>query len=273
MPNPPHSSGSAVAIGRRAFLTSISNRFAASPSLLRFHRSVALQGGNAMKLPRRTFLHLAAGAAALPAAPRVASAQAYPARPVHLMVGFAAGGTTDLGARLMGQWLSERLGQQFVIENRTGRRDQYRHRSRRARARGRLHAASGHGVERDQRHALRQARFQLHPRHRAGRGRHALPAGHAGESIVPSEDRSRVHQLCKVQSRQDQLRIGRHRHVDPCRQRTVQDDDRDRNDPCALSRWRARDDRSHGWTGPGGVQPACRSRCSTSERASCARWR
>jgi tripartite-type tricarboxylate transporter receptor subunit TctC len=73
-----------------------------------------------MKLPRRTFLQLAAGAVALPAASRFARAQAYPARPVRLVVGFAPGGTTDLGARLMGQWLSERLGQQFVIENRTG---------------------------------------------------------------------------------------------------------------------------------------------------------
>jgi tripartite-type tricarboxylate transporter receptor subunit TctC len=73
-----------------------------------------------MKLPRRTFLHLAAGAAVLPAATRFVRAQAYPARPVRLMVGFAPGGTTDLGARLMGQWLSDRLGQQFIIENRTG---------------------------------------------------------------------------------------------------------------------------------------------------------
>jgi len=73
-----------------------------------------------MKLPRRTFLHLAAGAAVLPATTRFVRAQAYPARPVRLMVGFAPGGTTDLGARLMGQWLSDRLGQQFIIENRTG---------------------------------------------------------------------------------------------------------------------------------------------------------
>ena len=73
-----------------------------------------------MKLPRRTFLHLAAGAAALPVVPRFAEAQAYPARPVHLIVGFAPGGSTDILARLMGQWLSERLGQQFVIENRAG---------------------------------------------------------------------------------------------------------------------------------------------------------
>src|SRR5262249_14239720 len=76
--------------------------------------------GNAMKLRRRNFLHLAAGAAALPAVSRVTWAQAYPSRPVRIIVGFAAGGATDILARLLGQVLSERLGQQFVIENRTG---------------------------------------------------------------------------------------------------------------------------------------------------------
>jgi tripartite-type tricarboxylate transporter receptor subunit TctC len=73
-----------------------------------------------MKLSRLQFLRLAAGAAALPAVSYVARAQAYPTRPVRILVGFAAGGTGDILARLMGQWLSERLGQQFVIENRTG---------------------------------------------------------------------------------------------------------------------------------------------------------
>jgi len=73
-----------------------------------------------MKLPRRNFLHLAAGAAALPAMPRIAWAQAYPTRPVHLIEGFGAGGATDIVARLTGQALSERLGQSFVVENRAG---------------------------------------------------------------------------------------------------------------------------------------------------------
>jgi tripartite-type tricarboxylate transporter receptor subunit TctC len=73
-----------------------------------------------MKLPRRNFLHLAAGAAALPAVSRIARAQAYPTKPVHLIVPFGPAGATDITARLIGQWLSERLGQQFVIENRPG---------------------------------------------------------------------------------------------------------------------------------------------------------
>jgi tripartite-type tricarboxylate transporter receptor subunit TctC len=73
-----------------------------------------------MKLPRRAFLRLAAGAASLPAARRIARAQAYPTRPVRLIVGFAAGGGADIMARLIGQWLSERMGGSFVVENRTG---------------------------------------------------------------------------------------------------------------------------------------------------------
>jgi tripartite-type tricarboxylate transporter receptor subunit TctC len=73
-----------------------------------------------MKLPRRTFLHLAAGAAALPVISGVAQAQAYPARPVRVIVGFTPGSGPDIIARLIGQWLSERLGQQFLVENRPG---------------------------------------------------------------------------------------------------------------------------------------------------------
>src|SRR6202795_3358818 len=73
-----------------------------------------------MKFPRRRFLHLAVGAVALPTVSRIARAQTYPARPVRLVVGYAAGGGTDITARLIAQWLSERLGQQFVVENRAG---------------------------------------------------------------------------------------------------------------------------------------------------------
>ena len=73
-----------------------------------------------MNLPRRSFLHLAAGAAALPAVSRIAWAQAYPSRPIRCIVGYAAGGGTDIFVRLLGQSLSERLGQPFVIENRAG---------------------------------------------------------------------------------------------------------------------------------------------------------
>src|SRR5262252_216042 len=73
-----------------------------------------------MKLPRRQCLHLAAGAAALPSVSRLAWAKASPSRPVRLVVPFGSAGATDITARLVGQWLSERLGQQFIIENRPG---------------------------------------------------------------------------------------------------------------------------------------------------------
>src|SRR6516165_1582452 len=73
-----------------------------------------------MKLPRRKFLHLAAGAATLPAVSRIAWAQAYPSRPVRMIVGYPPGGTADVVARLISQQLSERLGQPFVVENRAG---------------------------------------------------------------------------------------------------------------------------------------------------------
>src|SRR5262249_25546090 len=73
-----------------------------------------------LKLSRREFLHLIAGAAALPVVSRTVNAQGYPTRPVRIVVGYAAGGGTDITARLIGQWLSERLNQQFVIENRAG---------------------------------------------------------------------------------------------------------------------------------------------------------
>jgi tripartite-type tricarboxylate transporter receptor subunit TctC len=82
--------------------------------------NAAIKGEEAMKLARRKFLHLSAGTVALPALSRVATAQAYPTRPVRLIVGFGPGGAADIVARLIGQWLSERLGRPFIIEDRPG---------------------------------------------------------------------------------------------------------------------------------------------------------
>ena len=97
-----------------------------------------------MKLPhRRNFLHLAAGAASMPAMSQVAWAQAYPSRPVRIIVAAAAGGSNDILARLVGQSLSERLGQPFVVENRPGGGWQYRHQVSRACASRRLYASCG----------------------------------------------------------------------------------------------------------------------------------
>src|SRR5262249_959293 len=84
-------------------------------------RVAGISERDAMKLPhRRQFLHLAAGAAALPAVSRIARAQAYPTRPVRLIIGIVPGSGPDIVGRLLGQWLSDRLGQPFVIENRPG---------------------------------------------------------------------------------------------------------------------------------------------------------
>src|SRR5262249_40408640 len=81
----------------------------------------------AMKLPRRQFLHLTAGAAALPTVARIACAQAYPTRPVRMIVPFPPAGSSDILARLIGPWLSHRLGQAFCYREPAGRRNQYRH--------------------------------------------------------------------------------------------------------------------------------------------------
>src|SRR5277367_5531038 len=80
-------------------------------------RGIRSRQGHLMKYPRRQFLHLAAGAAALGAMPRVASAQAYPSRPVTMIVPFAPGGSTDVAARIVGEHMSRTLGQQVIVEN------------------------------------------------------------------------------------------------------------------------------------------------------------
>jgi tripartite-type tricarboxylate transporter receptor subunit TctC len=114
-----------------------------------------------MKLPRRTFLHLAAGAAALPAVLRIAGAQAYPTRPVRWVVGTVAGSSPDTFARLIGQWQSDRLSRPFVIENRPGAGTNI--------ATELVARAPPDGytllfiTSANSRDALRQAEFQFHP--------------------------------------------------------------------------------------------------------------
>ena len=107
-----------------------------------------------MKLPRRNFLRLAAGAAALPAMSRIAWAQAYPSRPVRIIVGFAPGGPVDIIARLISQWLSERLAQQFIVENRPGAGSNIGTEAVVRAPRRRVHTPSHHVDERDQHDAL-----------------------------------------------------------------------------------------------------------------------
>jgi hypothetical protein len=88
--------------------------------LLMVGKGAQVRGASPMKLPRRKFLHLTAGTAALSVGTRFAWAQTYPSRPVRIVVGFPPGTSSDITARLIGQWLSERLGQQFIVENRPG---------------------------------------------------------------------------------------------------------------------------------------------------------
>ena len=117
-----------------------------------------------MKLPhRRQFLHLAAGAAALPAVSRITWAQTYPTRPVRLIAGFPPGGVVDMYARLISQSLSERLGQQFVVENRAGAGGNLAVEATIKAAPRWLHAAHDRFQQRLERDALRQSQFQFHP--------------------------------------------------------------------------------------------------------------
>src|SRR6516164_5290927 len=140
------------------------------------------RGGTGMKLPRRRFLYLAAAAVALAALPRTANAEAYPLRPVRIIVGFAPGGGTDIMARLIGSGLSSRLGQQVVVENRPGAGTNIATDGGRACARRRLYAAARLPAQCDQRDALRQSQVQLPPRHRADCRHCARRLSRRGES-------------------------------------------------------------------------------------------
>jgi Tripartite tricarboxylate transporter family receptor len=188
-----------------------------------------------MNLARRKFLRLTAGAVAFPAVSRIATAQTYPTRPVRLIVPVAAGGGLDIVARLVGQWLSERLGQPFIIENRPG-------------------AGANIGTEAVVRASpdgytlLTVSSPELYQRH-ATTGSistssmtlcpsQACPPtfSHGGKSIGSGQDRSRVHRLCQGQSGQDQYGVGWIGERDPYDRRAFQDDGRRQSDSCSLSR-------------------------------------
>ena len=180
-----------------------------------------------MKFLRRTFMHLAAGAAALPAVPHGAWAQAYPSRqPVRIVVGFPPGGATDIMARLMGDWLTERLGQQFLVENKPGASGNIGTEIvAKAPADG-YTLLTGRDPGRDQSRALQQSAFRLHAGHRAGHLPRAAGLRRRGQSVGPRHDDPRAHRLCQGQSGQDQLRVGRRRHAAKHHLRALQDDER-----------------------------------------------
>ena len=189
-----------------------------------------------MKLPRRQFLHLAAGAAALPAVSRVAWAQTYPSRPVTLIVFVPAGGTPDIIARLVGQALSQRLGQSVVIDNRPGGGGNLALQAvARAPADGYtlLMVATPHAVN-----------VTLYEKSTVTVTRDIVPVASINndsfvllvESVVRGQDGPRVHRLCQGQSWQDQPGFERDRKLEPSQRRTVSDDDRHRSGPRTLSR-------------------------------------
>jgi Tripartite tricarboxylate transporter family receptor len=149
-----------------------------------------------MKLPRRKFLHLAAGTATLPTVSRIARAQAYPSRPVRIVASTAPGGLPDILARLIGPLALGAARPAIRRRKPPGWRLQHRHRSGRACRTGRLHTSLGEHDERDQRDALRQAQFRFYPRHRAGRRHHARAQCHGRASVGSGQNNSRVHCLC-----------------------------------------------------------------------------
>jgi tripartite-type tricarboxylate transporter receptor subunit TctC len=174
-----------------------------------------------MKLPRRKLLHLAAGAIVLPAVTRIARAQTYPSRPVRLVVGFASGSSPDILARLIGRWLSERLGQPFIVDNRPG-------------AGGNIGAeavvrAAADGYTLLMVSAANAVNATLYDKLNFNFIGDIAPVativrqppGHGGESVGSGQDSSRVHRLRQGQSRQDKHGVGWHWNLAPCGRRIV----------------------------------------------------
>ena len=192
-----------------------------------------------MTLPRRGFLHLAGAGAALAALSPAAAAQTYPTRPVRFDRRLSRRRPERHPRAPVSHWLSERLGQPFVVENRPGGSGNIATEAVVRAPRRRLHAPAGRSGERDQRVALRQSRFQLPARHRAGRRHHPRAAGDAGAPVGSGKDRCRVHRLCQGRSGQDQAGVDRQRQLAARVGRAVQDADRRRRGCRALCRRRA----------------------------------
>jgi tripartite-type tricarboxylate transporter receptor subunit TctC len=183
-----------------------------------------------MKLPRRNFLHLAAGAAALAVVSRFAFAQAYPSRPVRIIVGFAAGGPADIVARLIAQWLSERLGQQFVVENRTGAATNI--------ATEAVVRAPADGYTLLFVTAASAINTTLYKKLNFNLSRDIVPVASLIRApsvleVNPSVP-ARVYRLCQGQSRQAHHGVGWDRSSFPCLRRAVQVYDRGELGACAL---------------------------------------
>ncbi len=165
----------------------------------------------------------------------------YPTKAVKWVVPYPPGGTTDVLARIVAQWLTEKMGQPFIIENKPGARQQHRRGVRRQRRRpdGYTMLLVNPG-QRHQRHAVQEPAVQLHPRHRAG-GRPGAHAQRDGGHQRPSgQDRGRVHRLLQGQPRQDQHGLLGQRHLGAPVGRAVQVDDRLRHAARARTRAPAR---------------------------------
>ena len=188
-----------------------------------------------MKLSRRRVLRLAGAAVALPAVSRIASAQAYPSRPIRIVIGYTPAGSADITARLMGQWMSERLGQTVVIENRPGAGTNLATETVvRAPADGYtlLLVAPANAINATLFDKLNHNYLRdIAPVAGINRFANVMEVNPA----VPVEDRPRVHRLCQGQSRQAQHGVVRRRLDDPYVGRAVQDDDRHPDDPRAVS--------------------------------------